>query len=555
MILRYFLICVFLTLNCGPQQIRNENNSQVSSSPFSWTLSSGGIDALEFSSYFNDIYRNENSSIKPNRFNYIPPKSLIDHPTLLPLKNLKQVSKMYKKVRIEEIVNESNALQKRLLTEKPDYSLSSETPTFVFINGLASEFVETLPFAELFEIKNSELAEKWATIVEQLRPMDHVFDLTLNAEQNIPLKELVEVRSLVQNNHTLFNFIYLKPIYRSMESIGTIAHSAQIYQRRIDKILPLLGITDNVYLFGHSRGTAIALEMLSNAKDDPAKNPWFNATRGLISLSGVIFGSEMVDSLLHDEKKPTYNQLHAIEVFLDEAHILDGDMGQKAKIFAHNLKLIGDLGLSFGAMSLKGYDPEIMKALTQTTPHQLKELFKVIIGPFLKWNQSPGQFYNENLLKLKIFLQGIYEGLNELSSQSRITWWERHSIPGGDFLYYAIPTSMNPNDLSEDLYHQDTLDFKALKLGYLAFRKDFGFDLNDSQLPMHRTIFWPHVIHQLNMRSPLIKTKTLSVLANHHWGVTMQTVQETRAKTKNPFPRLAFLKALAYKIRADMPTP
>src|SRR5262249_35860618 len=97
---------------------------------------------------------------------------------------------------------------------------------------------------------------------------------------------------------------------------------AQLMNRRLSKYVKLTGEQDLV-LIGYSRGTTYALDMLAKAK---AQNlPWLKNVKGMISLSGVTWGSTSADATVNPNA-PIYHTVQAADQLFKTLQPLD-DLG------------------------------------------------------------------------------------------------------------------------------------------------------------------------------------------------------------------------------------
>jgi hypothetical protein len=103
----------------------------------------------------------------------------------------------------------------------------------------------------------------------------------------------------------LIKIVRLNAIMGSLETIGTLERTASAYIRRIAKLFALLGEgMENVYFMGYSRGASVALQTLSMTRKDgtdadDGKYAWTKHVRGLVSLGGVLMGTEAADTIFY----------------------------------------------------------------------------------------------------------------------------------------------------------------------------------------------------------------------------------------------------------------
>ena len=72
-----------------------------------------------------------------------------------------------------------------------------------------------------------------------------------------------------------------------------------------------------------------------------------------------------------------------------------------------------------------------------------------------------------------------------------------------------------------------------------------GLELNDSQVSVHRSMFWPKLHKELNPDQEDYRHYYMGVLGTHHWGLAFPYALEERKKLVNPFPRSILIKSIA----------
>jgi hypothetical protein len=160
--------------------------------------------------------------------------------------------------------------------------------------------------------------------------------------------------------------------------------------------------------------------------------------------------------------------------------------------------------------------------------------------------------YSGNIARFKKLVAAITTGVDGLTTESRLAWWRTHRLPQ-TVEYFAITASMADPDAPDEqelarnpyAYDGDSPDDQTLRQGFRDFKRASGFALNDSQMAVHKAVFWPLVIQGLNPDNAGLRTHWLGVVGSHHWGVALDVVSRQSSGSVNPFPRGALLKALA----------
>src|SRR5262249_574009 len=130
-------------------------------------------------------------------------------------------------------------------------------------------------------------------------------------------------------------------------------------------------------------------------------------------------------------------------------------------------------------------------------------------------------------------------GTQALTTASRVAWWKSHVVPA-DLTTYAIGATMpdiaRKERAKKTLFDDtgvcalakdpmtifaDSIDFPSLRSSYYQLvAASNGSELNDSQVPLQRTRFWPKVSRAINPAQPDFKAYFLGVLGQDHWGLS-----------------------------------
>ena len=178
--------------------------------------------------------------------------------------------------------------------------------------------------------------------------------------------------------------------------------------------------------------------------------------------------------------------------------------------------------------------------------------------------------YNTDILRFNRLAEAAVQGVSELTTDSRLAWWRTHNVPTS-VRYYSVSATMA--DPSSELvnnkwgYNPGSPDDVGLIKNWQDFQKVAvggeyaGTALNDSQVAIQKTVFWPQLIASLNPANTGLRSTELAILGTHHWGLALPIVTQVRKlgpddgpgllKT-NPFPRVALMKALALALTNDI---
>lgn len=182
--------------------------------------------------------------------------------------------------------------------------------------------------------------------------------------------------------------------------------------------------------------------------------------------------------------------------------------------------------------------------------------------------------YNNNILQFATLAKETIDAAKDLTSKSRFDWWKSHTIPTDGIKYYSVSATMKeddnitisdkPENVAFYSYNSKTPDFQSLKDGFETFLKIGDFYINDSQVTILKSSFFPQIASQLNRNQQPYKAESLGLFHTHHWGLTLMAVTKVRddntaAKKVDPnfntsiepFPRKALLRATLAAIAED----
>jgi hypothetical protein len=474
---------------------------------------------------------------------------------------LGDMSSYYKNVRPSDLFFKGQKAELALAPDNIDHTLRQHPVTIVIVPGVFGEFIKTRPMEEVVSRTNSSFArEVRAKLSEGVT--DQHFDLKAYGQVEKPLSELFLAASVDDaQGEPLYRVIEFVMPFMALESLGKNADVSQIYLRRLDKLFAAIGTPDNIVFMGYSRGTPLGLQMLADAKNgaDPVRAAWLNNTRGLISLGGVIYGSDLADDGAVAGSKLN-KQLSALRKLLDALEEIPGGSSplKRAKIVKSNTVAWG----KFAAAMIQAdpsFDPRTIKTISGGDPRAPARLMIGLWGSLGLNDFLTG--YSANIRKFKYFGEQVLAAIEELTTPVQLAWWRSHVVPTSGLRYYAINATMADPEREEMgaehagnriAYHPDSIDYKMLLTNHRDFARASGQWLNDSQVAMHKARFWPGLAPRLNPRQPELAQTYLGVLGTHHWGLALATVNEMADRSVDPFPREALLKALAAQVALDL---
>jgi hypothetical protein len=466
------------------------------------------------------------------------------------------------------------------------------------VPGIFGEFIPRTPFEELFDAKTTASAE-WATKGAQVT--DQRFNVKTLTSDTHPLSELIRVGSIDGKDASgqtkpLVTVAYLTAGLGSMEDFGTLEENNTVYLRRLDAYFKAIGgVPKNLYLMGYSRGTATALDLLVRARR--ANKEWAQADhlKGFLAHAGVIYGSQLADASF--SSGPATDELKLLAKFVgtkDAEGDLDSCAGdtleQRAAASPSGTIATDNVLVKFPAfiaqyvaLTLQGidlkdpmHDSELKAEGIDTTLPNLARV-NVFLGralgiPLPIEGLDPSalegvvdlqhgiESYCRNVEAFKYTAREIIAGAQTLTTAARVAWWkDPQNVLPSDVKYFALTGTMGDattKDHNWDLvtnpvaYDARSVDFRSLRGNYYdLFASSGGNQLQDSQMPVQRAVFWPE-LHTgqtaIGTPMPSMRTYYMGTLGIHHWGLAFpRAFSSNDGLEANPFPRTLLLKTIA----------
>lgn len=413
--------------------------------------------------------------------------------------------------------------------------------TVVIVPGVLGEFIETRAFEEVFA-RPSSFKTQWAARAGNT--MDSRFSLEILNNEPQKLSELVNAGSIDDSNgQPLVKMVILRTYLGSMDSVGTNTEKAGIFNRRLQKFMNLMNEQD-IILIGYSRGTPLALEMVTQAVSQNLN--YLSSVKAVLSYAGVVSGSSLADAT-GDLNSDSGKQLAAAKVLLGKLQTSNSILDRPLKLNANTLA-IEEFAITLAKSSK--FDPEAFLASSRSGD------FKTVGALILKMSAELGlrslYDFNGHVNRVKYIIGQILAAVEGLKSQSMTNWWKTHTLPKNIQYLSLAAVMVDPakSQAEKNIYeskegYSDSLDDKSLVENQRAYAKLTGVSLNDSQVAVYQSLFLPEVIRGLNPENANLNIKALGILETHHWGVSLQVVNKMKDGRTNPFPRETVMLALA----------
>jgi len=531
------------------------------SSLSSETPATGGVGVHDESAAFRDVLLGcldaPATDAQTRHLLYLPTAAMLSAPAAAkPEDFLTQLAAAYREQTPAELVTHSAEVPtKALATATIDARLAKAVPLVIVVPGVFGEFIKTRAFEEVFANEASSFHRTWLNAVQSSQDpaltQDTYFSLDANSNVTAKLLDLMSVASIDDaDGHPLVNALLFNTPRFSLESLGTSPSISAIFSRRLSKFFALMGVPSRIVFVGYSRGTSVALDMLAEAST--RQDAWVTHVGTMVSLGGVVFGSDLADQA-NVPGSDTNREIVLVRALHDELQVpgddasLFGTMHIAAENTAAWAAFVAQLALinpSFTPASLArmAYYSDVTSSL----------------GIIMQFWQDLGLTsfvtgYSANIVKFKKLVQAVLEGVDDLTTPTRLAWWRSHALPTNVRYLTLAATMSDPAAKGEaDLvnspvgFNPTAVDDQLLRNNYASFKAATGFALNDSQMALHKTIFWPGLIASLSPGGAHLDTGFLGIAGTHHWGLALRIVNENADGSVNPFPRAALLKALAY---------
>ncbi|WP_141732885.1 hypothetical protein [Oligoflexus tunisiensis] len=437
----------------------------------------------------------------------------------------------------------------------PEDVLTPRHPvTIVILPGIFGEFIDHIPYEEILADPATSFAQTWAQVTADPDFADPVLDLDSMEQHREPIRDLVKAGSLDDaSGNARVRILLLKAPKASLESLGTLAETTAIYQRRLTKIFNRLGPPEHAYFLGYSRGLNVGMELVSTT--DPGAFPWIRGFQGLISLGGVTYGSAVADRALNPERVEG-RILQRIHQLADTLEIPEAGAVDTIGMMLRNTGRWAAALADIAAMSREMAPPTGLQLENiQSDAIDIGFLARMFRDIALEKFQLDRPFtdYVQNVRRFKLFVKEAQEGVLSLGTEACLAWMKTHRLPE-QLHYYAITSTMPDPSTPETgvapltanplAYEPRGMDYRMLRASYYSYWEESGMSLNDSQISLDRSPFWPE-LHQLaNPEQKPFRSTLLAVLGTDHWGMAFPVAFETESGRINPFPRTILMRAL-----------
>ncbi|MBF0297922.1 MAG: hypothetical protein HQK51_04340 [Oligoflexia bacterium] len=463
-------------------------------------------------------------------------------------KSLKGLTESPNEVENEYQSEYQNESQSESIEKKIDQSLlklKKNPITIVLLTGMFTEFTKYQMFHEIFTPKyqkKSLFYKKWIKKLNYRKSIDVENDLLRDQYQtllkteldtygesnnnynpynaktkmgykNAAIEELINISSFSVNdfknekneinedsgdNQEVVRVILLQSPLLSLETLEDYRLMSRVYTRRLNKVFSILGETpSNLYLLGYSRGVFVGLEMLKTY------NEWQKSVRGVISLSGVLYGTDYSDEgVCHisptaeacKQLKAIMNMAASLRYIGQYPHegIIFGSLNFLSRLptiaynmytivsFIKNMLVVTDFSnyksntnntalndkinnffIKYSQLEKKSFlnprrvieDAIEIIAIARNGVSALKTvdpqlILYLVFKIGLEGLHLNNIYFEHDLIikKLRIVCEHLYKLLYQISTKDRLEWWRTSNLPTKDINYYSITATMFENN-------------------------------------------------------------------------------------------------------------
>lgn len=559
------LACFLLALGLMSSCKTTRQDSLSSSVPSNDEVKQAAIDAKtteEFRNIFYTVGKDRYSGDELQKIFFTPPPSLFKpiESNKDPLEILRRLQANYDTQSTETVYEYSRSRPVEIQNDGFQ-ALKGKPITFVVIPGIFTELTETYTFHEIVSNAKSSLSvqyqQKLSSAGHDSAKTDASFEMASMSQKSKPLSDLVKAGSFDdENGNPLINVVYLNAPRFSGESFGPIANNAEVYLRRVNKYFELMGVPENLYILGQSRGAMVVLELITQAEKQ--KLPWLAHLKGMVSLVGILYGTPLADAAV-DPKDPLNKVLGRIAQLsreLEDAKDSESTVKRLAKATKNAARwAAAGVDVTAAATKLPAYDGLKEESIKSDIPAIDPNIQLIMDIAFKEFNFADLRLDNHFLKvrKFKWLMERAVAGLHGLTTKDRVEWWQHHTVPT-DIKYYAIGALLpsvtvkgktSPLLNLKTSYDPRALDYHLLRWNYYDMFRYTGTQLNDGQAVLERSRFEPALNQALNPSQDPIESYYLGVANVDHWGIGFPVGFPNQTGAKSPFPRDILAKSLA----------
>lgn len=404
---------------------------------------------------------------------------------------------------------------------------NSSSPTIFIMPGVAQEAYSEDLYKEVFQ-KGSLMKSRFQAVLDRTSSFDKnvpFYYIAENKDISVSISDLIRVGSWDDGGEVKATFVYLKPIAGSLDTLRPISQQAKYLFQRIEKFNTLMGVPESVYLLGHSKGAAQALELIAQIHMGEVPEPkWYGKLEGAITINGAIWGSAIADL----SQQPGNRFFNMIEegnklYSLDLSWTFIDNLREVIPILSELLDLVLDndpsLAPSEAQLDIKALLPVGLSFLAAMVEKDLDEFFA-----------SAVRFYEIAM-----------EAVAELSEEARVEWFQNHQLPA-HLKYYSLASVFIQQD--RDSSNPASLDHFILRALYSDFTGSQGVLNNDGLLALRSMMLHPEDHLALNPSQEPYQSYLLGVMKAHHGTAALGQILKDSSGKGSDFDRERLMHSL-----------
>jgi hypothetical protein len=518
-------------------------------------------EALKFRALFNRLL-GKMSKQEFSRLSFSPESTLVHAPQ----SSLGDIESFFRKFTPEYFYKRSTGPDSNEFNEKRflrKLHFHDAPITLIVMPGFSSEFAYGPAFTEAVSNEESSFSRLVRLRMSKKEKVyDQRYSLSHLGYIKVPLEDLVRFGSIDDSDgQAIVNVIFLHPELGSLETFGRLEDLYPTYKRRLDKFFDIIGNQKNIFISGHSRGAAIALDFIAKSFDGntPAKSAhdWVKEVKGFVGFNGALYGSHYAEAYFNKRRDP-----YIFRVNFGQMKSLREDISIADSITNRNI-ILGNL-IDMGIEIMFRADVE-----KEETSFNLPD---ITLG-IKRYGQAREMFsadavllgYPDHIQKVKKFAQEMDAAIHNLKHVERLSWWQKHELP--THLKYFTLSATLPGPIIKNnespwrmsllqapsMGRQD-LDYHLFRRFYYDYYEQSKISLNDGLVGVHESTIWTKLHQRLNPRQKPYESNFLGLFATHHTAMVYGLLTTDDYEDRNPFPRRALLAALGYYLKIDRGT-
>ncbi|MBQ49886.1 MAG: hypothetical protein CMP10_21070 [Zetaproteobacteria bacterium] len=451
----------------------------------------------------------------------------------------------FRQLHPDDLLKASETKTTSFLEIEAGEATENEVQTLIIIPGIAQEFFSTQVWQA--HINNTgAFATAAIAAIQEAKATAPSFSLKAMGDVDKSLTDLFKFGSITVDGKEVVKLIYCDPAPASLESFRPLESLVPYFRERLQTLFKTIDTPENLYLTGHSMGANINLALLASLHADPTDADWYPNLKGMISLNGSLFGSDIAN-----------------------ASIKEGTRFWQMRRLGDRLYDLKDNGLSRENLNLLLPLASELLEILEKTPKEMQwegNINKINILAALGAVAPIGVELladRESLYEKALFFYSeAMLAVDELTTPSRLAWWQNNEIPSHINYYQQISTMPGPvfskregaekkGLLSHPMFRGDRFTYTILRNLYYDLWRFSGQRINDGLVAGSNGIFLPKYHQKLNPAQENYRVRTISIAGGDHTSTVMPKILSSAKSPVSIYPRKRFLISLSKVLQAD----